>query len=127
MKACAVVLHPDGAPLRVLVFEHPRAGVQFVKGSVEAGEAPERAAMRELFEESGLESVSAMTLGTGEIDGALWHFVLCRARLPVRDVWQHFCADDGGHLFRFFWADPSTLDGLHPVFEQARDWIVAHI
>lgn len=35
----------------VLAFEHPSGGRQLVKGTIEPGEAPEEAAVRELFEE----------------------------------------------------------------------------
>ena len=122
MKACAVVLHPDGAPLRLLAFEHPVAGVQLVKGGIAGGETPQRAAMRELYEEAGLESTAALPLGAAELDGVPWHFVLCRAKPPVRERWQHLCADDGGHLFRFFWAEPSDLR-LDAPYDQALRWI----
>ena len=120
-KACAVVLHPDGAPLRLLAFEHPMAGTQFVKGTIEPGESPERAALRELYEEAGLEATAALLLGTSDdiAVGERWHFVLCRAKSPVRAEWQHFCKDDGGHLFRFFWGTPESLERLAPPFQNA--------
>ena len=104
-KACAVVLHPEGAPLRLAVFTHPVAGLQIVKGTVRTGEPAERAAARELFEESGLETVSTLMLGSSDqiVAGETWHFVLCRAKPPIRDRWQHYCADDDGHLFQFHW------------------------
>ena len=52
-KACAVVLSSTPYP-RLLLFRHPLAGVQLVKGSIEKGEAPGMAAVRELWEESGI-------------------------------------------------------------------------
>jgi 8-oxo-dGTP pyrophosphatase MutT (NUDIX family) len=49
MKACPVVLRSLGDG-EILAFEHPLAGWQLVKGTVEAGELPRDAAIRELYE-----------------------------------------------------------------------------
>lgn len=49
---------PTGRP-QLPVFkhrDHPGAGVQVPAGTVEAGEAPESAAYREMWEESGLDA-----------------------------------------------------------------------
>ena len=123
LVACPIALHPDGAPLRLPVFRHPKAGVQLVKGGIRAEEAPAAAAARELFEESGLETRSALLLGqsTEIAPGELWHFSLCRVVPPVRDRWAHFCADDGGHRFEFHWHDISTPlpAPCHETFENA--------
>lgn len=43
---------PNG-PL-LLLFEHPNAGIQIPAGTVEAGETPEQAVLREIKEETGL-------------------------------------------------------------------------
>lgn len=56
-KACPVVLRRTG-DLEVLAFEHPLAGFQLVKGSIEQDESPAAAAVRELLEESGLKASS---------------------------------------------------------------------
>ncbi|MEL7090110.1 MAG: NUDIX domain-containing protein [Pseudomonadota bacterium] len=107
---CPVALHPDGAPMRIAAFAHPQAGLQIVKGGLRTGERPEQGAARELFEESGLETRSAILLGVSDdiYAGERWHFALCRIKPPVRAQWQHLCADDGGHVFRFFWQDLAT-------------------
>ncbi|MFP4601167.1 MAG: NUDIX domain-containing protein [Persicimonas sp.] len=47
-----------GEPHRLLVFEHPMAGIQLPAGTVEPGEDPVTAAAREVFEESGLAVTS---------------------------------------------------------------------
>lgn len=120
-KVVPVVLHPAGAPMRVLAFMHPVSGAQIVKGTVEAGEAPIRAALRELWEESGLTAMSAMPLATRDdvMPGERWHFVLARTRPPVPDKFQHFCKDDGGHLFKFFWHPIDELPGpFEPPFDR---------
>ena len=54
---------------RLLVFEHvriPEAGVQIVQGTVEEGEAPEGAVMREAEEETGLSGLTLAGLLGGE-------------------------------------------------------------
>ncbi len=129
-KACPIALHPDGAPLRIAAFTHPQAGLQIVKGTIEARENPAKAAARELFEESGLETKSAISIGESEdiSEGQTWHFAICRVAPPVRESWQHYCQDDGGHLFKFFWhplnADPT--DFALP-FQNALNWVSDHL
>ncbi len=124
--ACPVALHPDGTPLRLPIFEHPKGGFQIIKGGIKANERPERAAARELIEESGLQTRSALLLGHSDdiVSGERWHFSLCRVAPPIRDRWQHFCADDGGLLLRYEWAalDDTRLTGR---FARAAKWIEA--
>ena len=127
--ACPIALHPDGAPQRVAVFEHPRAGWQLVKGGLRAGETPAAAAARALYEESGLETRAALPIGQSDTiqKDAIWHFALCRIAPPVRDRWQHLCADDGGHLFRFEWVPLEATNDhpFDPLYARALDWIRA--
>ena len=52
-KTCPVVLRSPQGKCEILAFCHPLAGHQFVKGTVEAGETPAAAALRELYEEAG--------------------------------------------------------------------------
>lgn len=122
-KACPVVVRRRGSRLDVLAFDHPSAGKQFVKGTIEPGESPIAAAARELREESGLAIASAMTfLGAHRIgpERQLWHFFRYAASgLP--DAWQHATADDHGHIFSFFWhpLDMPLNQDWHPVFREA--------
>ena len=129
-KACPIALHPDGTPLRLAAFTHPQAGLQLVKGTIEPGENPAKTAARELFEESGLETKSAIFIGdsTDIAPDQHWHFALCRVAPPVRDKWQHVCADDGGHLFKFHWHDlDAPAQGLARPYQNALDWIKTHL
>lgn len=61
-KVCAVVVR-DG---RLLMFRHPRAGGQLVKGSIEYGEDIGSAAIRELFEEAGIRARVVADLGSSD-------------------------------------------------------------
>lgn len=124
MRAVACPVVTQGAAL--LVFRHPLAGVQLVKGGIEPGETPADAATRELAEETGAAGQAGRGLGdsTDIHPGERWHFtaVTCPA-LP--DHWVHHCADDGGHNFAFFWTPLHTpLPSPHdPRFDRARAFI----
>lgn len=61
-KSCPVVLR-GRETLEILAFEHPLAGFQLVKGSVEPGESTDLAAVRELKEEAGIQSTVGRHLG----------------------------------------------------------------
>lgn len=122
-KACPLVIRTLAHDLEVLAFVHPLAGKQFVKGTIEAGEAPNRAAERELREESGLTTQWPLVyLGKREIgnDRLLWYFFKCSfSGLP--DTWEHKTDDDYGHTFTFFWhpVDLPLDRDWHPIFHEA--------
>lgn len=65
-KVTAFVLPPGEARREVLVFRHPTAGVQLPAGTVEEGEAPEAAVLREVFEETGITARLIKKLGVEE-------------------------------------------------------------
>ena len=122
-KACAVVLS-SLQPTRILLFRHPLAGVQLVKGTIENGETPAQAALRELTEESGISTATiADDLGSWDADhlGQIWSFQLCRVSGALPERWSHQTLDDHGHVFAFFWAslDQLPLAECHPVFQRA--------
>ena len=128
LKAVPVVLRHASQEVEILVFTHPLAGVQIVKGTVETGESVNEAAVRELAEESGIKnSQCARDLGTWEECpiGQVWHFREMSVEQELPDVWSYFTQDGGGHLFAFAWhplhgAPPS---GCHPVFVEALHFI----
>lgn len=127
-KACPVVLRksPDGS-LSILAFKHPIAGNQLVKGSIEADESPDHAAVRELGEEAGITNAALIrALGVFEVGPPhqRWHAFLFEAEnLP--DEWVFSAPDDGGHDFRFFWyaLDEPADDSWHLIFRQALEWL----
>jgi 8-oxo-dGTP pyrophosphatase MutT (NUDIX family) len=122
-KTCPIVLRKCDSQFELLAFEHPLAGRQFVKGTIEPGETAACAAVRELEEESGLVPTKQMDfLGVCQIGKPQrgWHFFqYLSSGLP--DTWTHKTADDGGHTFAFFWQPlGAPLDKTwHPIFHQA--------
>lgn len=114
--------------LLILAFEHPLAGFQLVKGTIESGETPADAAVRELFEESGLVATQVLAdLGvwrSGHQDQD-WSFHLCAIPDDSPEMWVHAAADDGGHDFRFFWHPLHVPpgEGWHPVFRDALTYL----
>jgi ketosteroid isomerase-like protein/ADP-ribose pyrophosphatase YjhB (NUDIX family) len=129
-KVCPVVVRGSGRDQEILVFHHPQAGVQLVKGTLEPGEDPVTGALRELAEESGLTGRAAAVLGTSDeiVDGQLWHFVKATVP-PPPDRFDFFTRDDGGHLFSFFWwrvrDDPGT--DWHIDFIRALAFVRSHL
>lgn len=114
---------------RLLVFRHtrlPQAGIQVPAGTIEAGERPELAVLREAREESGLEGLAIEAfLGRRELDMSPWgrdeiqrrHFyhLLFAGSAPER--WRHLEASpsDGGSPIEFelYWvAWPDGVPGL---------------
>ena len=58
-KVTAFVVRRSGEGFDLLLFEHPHAGIQIPAGTVEIGETPDRAVLRETAEESGLTELAA--------------------------------------------------------------------
>lgn len=58
-KVTAFVLRRADRAAQVLLIQHPHAGFQFPAGTVEPGEAPEAAVIREAREETGLRDLPA--------------------------------------------------------------------
>lgn len=112
---------------RLLLFRHPEApeaGIQVPAGTIEAGEEPATAVMREAHEETGLaglelerfliQDVRDMTAwGVSELQHR-WFYHLSLPGTPP-DHWMHGeFAPDGTllHPFAFFWADVRSLPRL---------------
>ena len=125
-KSCPVVLRTRET-LEILAFEHPLAGLQLVKGSVDPGESTDLAAVRELIEEAGIQSTARRDLSEWHsiVTGHTWAFHECHVAQDLPDTWVHFAEDDGGHEFRFFWhplmSEPS--ERWHQVFRDALSFL----
>ncbi len=122
-KVVAYVTHRD----RLLVFRHteyPEAGIQVPAGTMEPGEAPDEAVLREALEETGLEGLQIRAfLGEHEIDLARFGLEGIQRRYVYHleptteppDTWLHYehSPSDGspGPIeFEFFWV--SFPDGV---------------
>ena len=57
LKVTGFVTRRKDAAVELLVFQHPTAGIQLPAGSIEPGEAPLAAAIREVWEETGLRGI----------------------------------------------------------------------
>ncbi|SDJ09873.1 AAA domain-containing protein [Pseudomonas delhiensis] len=126
-KACPVLVRQCGE-LQVLAFHHPLAGLQLVKGTLEAGECPAAGALRELREESGIAGARVLAeLGSWDsgFAGQVWSFQLCQATQALPERWTHRAEDDGGHDFAFFWQPLAQAPGpsWHPLFQNALAWL----
>lgn len=118
-KVLAYLVRFSQGRTEVAVFDHvdaPEAGAQVPAGSIEAGESPEQACLREVAEESGvsngriLRSVGVYDYAhatRGELHRR--HVFLVAAPPGVPDAWIHRVSgpgDDRGLAFRFFWLEP---------------------
>ncbi len=68
----AVVYITRGDQLYVFRHENPEPGMQVPKGSIQPGETPLEAAIREAYEESGLKLEHRHTLGEVDMSDTLW-------------------------------------------------------
>jgi 8-oxo-dGTP pyrophosphatase MutT (NUDIX family) len=104
-KACPVVLRLKNNKRELLVFEHPNADIQLVKGGINKGEHLDSACVRELEEESGIQAQAVKQLGTWEagFKNQVWGFCLMHYEGILPDTWEFETKDDGGHIFNFSW------------------------
>ena len=123
-KVCPIIIRGNEGICELLVFRHPQAGIQIVKGTVEPGEGLAEAALRELAEESGVSSITSIE-GKGswfvELTDQNWHFFLCSTDEQLPNQWDFFTLDDGGLTYSFFWfpLDETPDAEWHPVYQNA--------
>jgi 8-oxo-dGTP pyrophosphatase MutT (NUDIX family) len=113
-KAYGYITRVKEEQLQVLVFLHkgiPEAGIQIPKGTVEVNESTYNAVMREVKEETGLETFDVKNLiaedhwenDDGAVHNRYFYKIVCH---DERDQWEHQPTGGGeetGHTFQFFW------------------------
>lgn len=106
-KVCPFILRTNTLKqIEILVFQHPVAGIQIVKGTLERQEPILDAAIRELFEESGIirHLEHCTYIGQCQIASTPWHFIAINIQdLNLSEQWDYQTLDDYGHMFSFFW------------------------
>lgn len=147
-KVCACVWRGSLEAPELLVFRHPEAGCQIVKGSLEGDEDPAGAALRELEEEAGLQlNEPALALGslhrlhpgrpfeTGPLEHQHWQLFLMPAPAHLPDSWEHSATgsvEEEGLIFSCYWQALGTeseaaLADFAPVFRQVLHRCRSHL
>ena len=113
----------------LLVFSHPdfpEAGIQVPAGTIEPGEEPEAAVLREAFEETGLSGLKLVAplgeqlrdvtpFGKDELHHRYFFHLRCEGTPPrTWRHWEEFPSDGSERVaFDFFWAQ--LPDGVPPL------------
>lgn len=125
LKAYAYITRMNGD---LLVFRHvdfPEAGIQVPGGSVDPGETPERAAVREACEETGLnalevvrfvgETIFSQTVsGQEKVMRRFFYHLHCAQETPPRWLAGERNPSDGtmAKVFECYWAASDTIPPL---------------
>lgn len=117
-KVLAYITRERDGRVELLVFDHvdaPEAGTQVPAGSIDPGESPLEAAVREAFEEVGVDRLTLVRVVgrfpflnpvTGRWHERHVHWFKAPSGLPER--WVHTVSDgvdDKGMRFECFWID----------------------
>ena len=133
-KAVACLLRGGSNEVELLVFTHPNGTMQIPKGTVDPGELPRNAVLRELQEESGVEDAEINSAvcrlqrvrprgpqGMGPLEDQLWHVFSLHSGSPMPDSWSHTAtgsAEEEGLVFSLEWIPLSEADRLlDPLFQ----------
>ncbi len=130
----------------LLVFTHadfPEAGIQVPAGTVEPGEDPVDAVMREAYEETGLDNLALDAFlgdycrdmsdyGLDEIHHRYYYHLRCPDRTPA--TWSHWERSPHGQTaaepiqFDFYWVRlPDEVPDLIAGHGQMIDRLLAHL
>lgn len=136
-KSLAAVLRGPAHARDLLIFRHPLTGDQLPKGTIEPGEPPDEAAIRELEEESGLRLADPRPIGTwhrpwepGYAAPQLWHLFTFEAPPGLPEAWDHAAEGspaEAGLIFSYRWValTPALLPAMRPVFAPVVEIILA--
>lgn len=120
-KVCPCIFDQGSSNIHLLVFKHPTAGNQLVKGTVEDNETLNHATLRELKEESGissakiikhLDTIDFLIKGGANENGPLelnrWHLYEVQTDQKLPKSWKHKAygsKEEDGLTFKFFWQE----------------------
>ena len=99
-KVTAFVVRTGALGRELLVFKHPTAGIQLPAGTVEPGEPVEKAVVREVWEETGLQVRIVRKTGVEEKDAPKGCGYLYSGTLPARDAPRNEAIVSGSVLGR---------------------------
>jgi len=121
-KALAYITRTENGRTSVLVFDHrdfPDAGTQVPAGTLEAGETPEDAVLREIKEEAGLEHYQIQLIRKLATDESIRsqtvrHVFHLIASVSLPAEWSHVVSstgEDDGLVFVYRWMPlPAPMD-----------------
>ena len=126
-KSLGYILRYDGDSPRLLAFRsHDADGYEIPRGSLHPGETPEEAVIREIIEESGLESVRIThKLGINYWQDEAQHFFILIASDGLPETFTHKVqSDDGdnGMVYVYRWLDINF--DLHTQLVEGCDYYV---
>lgn len=135
LKACPIILREKNDEIEVLSFQHPLAGKQIVKGTIDPGEDYAEAALRELHEESGIDDARVKDfIGNVlfEDEQQSWHIYICETvNRELPESWSHTALEGDGneYNFSFFWHKLSdgTDNDWHYTFRKVLEIVNQHI
>lgn len=124
-KVLAYIVRKRGGAAELLVHTHcdfPEAGIQVPAGTIDDGESPEQALLREIAEESGLAELDVVRK-----IGVFDHYAAHSGQYHRRNVfelspkdeipeqWDHVVTSgeaDAGLVLRYFWIDVARASEL---------------
>jgi 8-oxo-dGTP pyrophosphatase MutT (NUDIX family) len=126
---CYIVRRDQDTP-KLLVFRSlDEPGFEAPKGAVEPGETLGKAALREVFEESGLSALQVVKeLGVTQYGDEEQHFLLLEAAGKLAASFKHVvtgCGVDEGFHYEFQWLDVNPA--LHRLLVQGCNRLVASL
>ena len=126
---CYVVRTDRGAPQLLVLASLDEPGFEVPKGAVEPGETLEQAALREIFEESGITAVHVVKeLGVTHYLGEEQHFLLLETTQRLPSAFTHIVTGEGvdkGFRYDYQWLEVSPA--LSDLLVQGCDRFVSEL